>query len=61
MEGLNEDEVRGELTVLALSAKKMQECLQVIAGDVSSFLQTLRQKPDLRSIIKLKFGSLMVK
>jgi predicted component of type VI protein secretion system len=56
LEGLKVDDVRSELDGMAREAYRMQGSLVDIAGDVRAFLHTLERKPDLRSVLRKKFG-----
>jgi chromosome segregation ATPase len=55
IEGILDDRVLEELFGLSVSANKMQQSLQAIAGDVSKFVMALRHKPDLLLAIRMKF------
>ncbi|KAF2247311.1 hypothetical protein BU26DRAFT_429332 [Trematosphaeria pertusa] len=57
-EGIESDEVRDQINLLGRSAVRMHGSLEAIAGDVSRFLATLRRRPDVWQLVKMKFGIL---
>jgi myosin heavy subunit len=57
-EGVPQTELSAQLNDLARSAQHMQKSLSLIGEDVAQFLWALQRRPDLRKLIRYKFGVL---
>ena len=59
LEGIECDEVRHQLNVLAVSANRMHETLGAIAGEVKRFLTALDESPSRLAVMRYKYVRLL--